>query len=326
MAAQQQQLTAKQALTQQQIDSQERRHQEQQAVTQQLMAELVKERGAREEMEQRTSTMGATSSVTNPIKPSHLLSKMTLQDDVEVYLLAFERIAAREYWPKAQWTGSLATFLIGNAQKVYFHLGTPKGEYYEQLMVEILAKEGVALAVRAQRFHAWAYNPEQARRSQMYGQVHLTKRWLQPEVNSANHVLEILVMDWFLTAMPASLRKWVGQGDPSNLDKFVALVERQIAAVDHAQASSATSPKSIRQTPPPRQCPGLNSGKKNVIKYDIVTEPSIKVKLHPYRVPEAKRAKVIAEVEKMLQLDVIEEPNSEWTSPVVLVPKPNGTW
>uniref|UniRef100_A0A8C5PW96 Gypsy retrotransposon integrase-like protein 1 n=1 Tax=Leptobrachium leishanense TaxID=445787 RepID=A0A8C5PW96_9ANUR len=67
--------------------------------------------------------------------------------------------------------------------------------------------------------------------------------------------------------------------------------------------------------------PGHASG----IKHDIVTEPHVKVRVKPYRIPEAHRKAVSEEVKKMLQLDVIEESQSEWSSPVVLVPKPNGT-
>ena len=48
-------------------------------------------------------------------------------------------------------------------------------------------------------------------------------------------------------------------------------------------------------------------------------------KLRPYRIPEARRDAVRTEVKTMLEAGVIEELNSEWCSPIVLVPKPDGT-
>uniref|UniRef100_A0A8C5Q3B7 Integrase catalytic domain-containing protein n=1 Tax=Leptobrachium leishanense TaxID=445787 RepID=A0A8C5Q3B7_9ANUR len=66
-------------------------------------------------------------------------------------------------------------------------------------------------------------------------------------------------------------------------------------------------------------------GRTQIIRHDIITEPGKKVCLKPYRVPEARRQAIKTEVEKMLKLGVIEESHSEWNSPIVLVPKPDGS-
>jgi len=49
------------------------------------------------------------------------------------------------------------------------------------------------------------------------------------------------------------------------------------------------------------------------------------VSQRPYPIPQAKIEKVKEEVQAMLDLDVIEESNSPWSSPYVMVPKPDGT-
>jgi len=49
------------------------------------------------------------------------------------------------------------------------------------------------------------------------------------------------------------------------------------------------------------------------------------VRLHPYRMGPRTRQLVGEQVNKMLKLDVIEPSSSEWASPVVLVPKPDGS-
>ncbi|XP_077112989.1 uncharacterized protein LOC143768184 [Ranitomeya variabilis] len=51
------------------------------------------------------------------------------------------------------------------------------------------------------------------------------------------------------------------------------------------------------------ELPGCTS----IVQHDIVTEPQVKVRLKPYRVPEARRQAISREVENMLQLGVIEE-------------------
>ena len=49
------------------------------------------------------------------------------------------------------------------------------------------------------------------------------------------------------------------------------------------------------------------------------------VRQTPYPIPQAKIEKVKEEVQAMLDLDVIEESNSPWSAPYVMVPKPDGT-
>ena len=60
-------------------------------------------------------------------------------------------------------------------------------------------------------------------------------------------------------------------------------------------------------------------------QHDIKRAPGVTVCVPPYLVPEARRNAVRGEVARMLQLSVIEESCSAWSSPIVLVPKPDGT-
>ena len=66
-------------------------------------------------------------------------------------------------------------------------------------------------------------------------------------------------------------------------------------------------------------------GRTHAITHDIDTKPGVVIRQRPYRIPEARRKAVQEEVKKMLQLGVIEESHSPWSSPIVIVPKPDGT-
>uniref|UniRef100_A0A674CNJ5 Gypsy retrotransposon integrase-like protein 1 n=1 Tax=Salmo trutta TaxID=8032 RepID=A0A674CNJ5_SALTR len=66
-------------------------------------------------------------------------------------------------------------------------------------------------------------------------------------------------------------------------------------------------------------------GRTEVTAHDIVSLPGRKVSMRPYRVPEARQAAIRAETEKMLTAGVIEESHSEWSSPIVMVSKPDGS-
>lgn len=200
-----------------------------------LQEQINGARAEREAMLRQLAQARVGSGHSVAIKSSQVLQKMTESDDVEAFLLAFERTATREEWPKEKWAGVLAPFLVGDAQKAYYDLSPVQADSYDHLKAEILARAGVTMAVRAQKYHAWTYSTTRAPRSQLFDLLHLTNRWLQPEVNSSKQMMEVLVMDRYLRALPGTLRKWVGQGDPKDLDQFITLVERQLAAEDLAR-------------------------------------------------------------------------------------------
>ena len=66
-------------------------------------------------------------------------------------------------------------------------------------------------------------------------------------------------------------------------------------------------------------------GRTNVIECDIKVTTDEPIKTKPYPLPFATRETVQAEIQKMIQLGVVEPSNSPYSSPVVLVPKPDGS-
>ena len=66
-------------------------------------------------------------------------------------------------------------------------------------------------------------------------------------------------------------------------------------------------------------------GQTDVLFHHIHTEPGKKVHIRPYRIPEARRVIAKKEVREMLRMGVIEPSTSEWSSPIVLVPKADGS-
>ena len=65
-------------------------------------------------------------------------------------------------------------------------------------------------------------------------------------------------------------------------------------------------------------------GRTTLTVHDVEVVGSEPIKQHPYRLNPEKRAKVREEVQYMLEHDLIEPSQSAWSSPVVLMPKPDG--
>ena len=64
--------------------------------------------------------------------------------------------------------------------------------------------------------------------------------------------------------------------------------------------------------------------KTNLIEHDVDVRESTPIKQHPYRVSPIKKELLDKEVQYMLKNDIIEESQSNWSSPCILVPKHDG--
>ncbi|KAI5138885.1 Zinc Finger Protein 75C-Like [Manis pentadactyla] len=54
----------------------------------------------------------------------------------------------------------------------------------------------------------------------------LCHQWLRPEIHSKEHILELLVLEQFLTILPRDTQNWVRKYHPQSIKEAVALVER----------------------------------------------------------------------------------------------------
>lgn len=65
-------------------------------------------------------------------------------------------------------------------------------------------------------------------------------------------------------------------------------------------------------------------GRTSVLEHSIDVGESIPIKQRFYAISPAVQDKMYREIDRMIEMDVIEESQSSWSSPVVLVQKPNG--
>ncbi|XP_063000762.1 zinc finger and SCAN domain-containing protein 20-like [Elgaria multicarinata webbii] len=150
---------------------------------------------------------------------------LTQSDDIEAYLATFERVAEACSWPREEWTARLAPSLRDTAHLAYRALGACNRKDYEKLKEAVLKAYNVTAETRRRRFRQFRY-PEAGCPLEVCGQLQdLCYRWLKPERHTKEHILELLVLEQFLSILPGETQNWVTERNPETCQQAVALVD-----------------------------------------------------------------------------------------------------
>ncbi|XP_069089507.1 uncharacterized protein [Pleurodeles waltl] len=147
------------------------------------------------------------------------------------------------------------------------------------------------------------------KRTQIY-HINLLKKWEDPAIGNA-----ALAKGYLITpSHPLGLELCpTSQGDPQKLPRInESLSDRetkQVKEIVHCHACF------FSELP----------GKTQLVQHHIRTPEGKVVRLRPYRIPEARKTLIEEEITNMLSLGDIEASTSPWCSPIVLVPKPDGS-
>ncbi|XP_015278075.1 PREDICTED: zinc finger protein 90-like [Gekko japonicus] len=82
---------------------------------------------------------------------------LTPQDDIEVYLDTFERVAEACQWPREEWVTRLAPALNGSIERITSALGAYNVKDYETLKEAILKTYNITAETWRQRFRQFCY-------------------------------------------------------------------------------------------------------------------------------------------------------------------------
>ena len=118
---------------------------------------------------------------------------------------------------------------------------------------------------------------------------------------------------------------------PSNHEQETSIQNAMKEATENGKLENHTYRIALeslfRKHPGILPTPSRPIGRTNLLQHHIqLTPDATPVRIPTYRVPHSKRVKLEEEVQGMLNQGIIEDSDSPWSSPLLLVPKKDGSW
>ncbi|XP_053881119.1 neurotrophin receptor-interacting factor homolog [Malaclemys terrapin pileata] len=188
--------------------------------------ELLEETApCREEQLSATQTPAEVKPTPAPAWRTLELPQLAPEDDIEVYLAIFEQVADACQWPRGEWTTRLELYLTGKAQLAYGSLDITETSDYGKVKATILRRYGISPETQRRRFREFCYQEAEGPREAYSRLRELCHRWLEPQNRTKEQILELLILEQFLTILPEEMQDWVWERGPENCAQAVALAE-----------------------------------------------------------------------------------------------------
>ncbi|XP_034991885.1 zinc finger protein 883-like isoform X1 [Zootoca vivipara] len=140
-------------------------------------------------------------------------------------LSTFERVVDACQWPRGEGVAKLVPNLTGEAQQAFNSLETRERGDYGKVKVAILREDFPNVEAQRQHFRQFRYQQTEGPREACSRLRELCHRWLEPESRTKEQILELLILEQFLTILPKEIQIRVRERGPETCAQAVALAE-----------------------------------------------------------------------------------------------------
>ncbi|XP_029142382.1 zinc finger protein 25-like [Protobothrops mucrosquamatus] len=167
-----------------------------------------------------------------------MMSEASSWEDPKAFLASFEQVATACRWPSGEWTARLRPALSGGVEEAFRSLDAKDQGDYGKVKAAILQGEALKMEMQRQHFRQFCCQ-EVGDPRRLYGQLQqLCLQWLRPERRSKEQILELLILEQFLTSLPPELRSWIQARRPETCPQAVALVEDFLRSQEQTRSGS----------------------------------------------------------------------------------------
>ncbi|XP_053146165.1 zinc finger protein with KRAB and SCAN domains 7-like isoform X2 [Hemicordylus capensis] len=156
-------------------------------------------------------------------------------EDAKAFLASFEQVAEACQWPKEEWAARLLPALSGEAEQAFDRMEARDRVDYGKVKAAILRGDAMSREKLRQHFRHFHYQEAEGPRRAYSRLRELCCWWLKVERCTKEQILELLILEQFVTILPQEMQSWVREHSPETCAQAVALAEDFLLRQQEAQ-------------------------------------------------------------------------------------------
>ena len=157
------------------------------------------------------------------------LVKLEATDDIEAFLVTFERVMTSCHVARGEWTTHLAPNLSGKAQQAYAALDATDAVNYDRVKESVLRRYDINKETYRKRFRAAQCKEEETALDVRTRLVDLVTKWTKDATSRAD-LLDLIVGEQLLNVLPKEVEMHVRERNPATSDEVAQYADSYCTA------------------------------------------------------------------------------------------------